>query len=47
MGGPQNRSAHSDEENISQHLLGLEPRIVQPIAQRYTTELSRLLFNAI
>jgi hypothetical protein len=29
----------------SQPLPGLEPPIIQPIAQRYTTELSRLLIR--
>jgi hypothetical protein len=39
----QNRSGHGGEEKNSQPLLGLEPPIIQPIAQRYTTELSRIL----
>jgi hypothetical protein len=43
LGGPQSRSAHSgDEEKNSHTLLGLEHPIIQPIAQRYITELSRL-----
>jgi hypothetical protein len=44
MGGPQSRSGHGGEEKNSQTLPGLEPPIIQPVAQRYTTELSRLLF---
>jgi hypothetical protein len=40
--GNQSRSGHSGEEKNSQPLPGLEPPI-QPVAQRYTTELSRLL----
>jgi hypothetical protein len=31
-------------KNNSQPLPGLEPPIIQPIAQRYTTELSQLIF---
>jgi hypothetical protein len=42
--GPQSQSRHSDEEKNSQPLLGLEPRIIQPIAQHYTTEQSWLHF---
>jgi hypothetical protein len=44
MGGPQSRSGHGGEEKNSQHLPGLEPTIIQPVNQRYTTELSQLLF---
>jgi hypothetical protein len=40
LGGPQSRSG---EERDSQPLPGLEPLIIQPVALRYTTELSRLL----
>jgi hypothetical protein len=43
LGGPQSRSGHGGEENNSQLLPGLEHPIIQPIAQRYTAELSRLL----
>jgi hypothetical protein len=43
LGGPQNWSEYSDEEKYSQPLPGLEPPIIQPAAQRYTTELQRLL----
>jgi hypothetical protein len=42
MGGPQNRCGHGGEEKNSQPLPGLEPPIIQPAAQHYTTELSRL-----
>jgi hypothetical protein len=40
---PQNSSGRGGEEKNFQPLLGLKPPIIQPIAQRYTTELSRLL----
>jgi hypothetical protein len=43
LGGPQSRPGRGGEEKNSQPLLGLEPPIIQPVAQRYTTELSRLL----
>jgi hypothetical protein len=43
LGGPQSRSGHGGEKKNSQPLPGLEPPIIQPLAQRYTTELSRLL----
>jgi hypothetical protein len=43
LGEPQSRSGSGGEENNSQSLLGLEPLIIQPVAQRYTTELSHLL----
>jgi hypothetical protein len=43
LGGPQSRSGRGGEEKNSQHLPGLEPPIIQPVAQRYTTELSRVL----
>jgi hypothetical protein len=42
LGGPQSRSGCCDEEKNSQTLLGLEPPNFQPIAQYYTTEVSRL-----
>jgi hypothetical protein len=38
LGGPQSRSGRSGEEKNSQPLPGLEPPIIQPLAQ-----LSRLL----
>jgi len=34
LGGPQSWSEHSGEGKNSQPLLGLEPSIIQPIAQR-------------
>jgi hypothetical protein len=42
LGGTQSRSGHSGEEKNFQPLPGLEPPIIQPVAQRCTTELSRL-----
>jgi hypothetical protein len=43
LGGPQSRSGHGGEEKNSQPLPGLEPPIIQPIAQCCTTELSWLV----
>jgi hypothetical protein len=43
LGGPQSRSGHAGEEKNSHTLLGFEPPIIQPVAHRYATELSRLL----
>jgi hypothetical protein len=43
LGGTQSRSGRGGEEKNSQPLQGLEPPIIQPVAQRYTSELSRLL----
>jgi hypothetical protein len=40
IGGWVGHSAGGDEKN-SQPLPGLEPPIIQPVAQRYTTELER------
>jgi hypothetical protein len=42
LGGPQSRSGCCGELKNSQLLPGLEPPIIQSVAQRYTTELSRL-----
>jgi hypothetical protein len=42
LGGPQSRFGQGGGEKNSQLLPGLEPPIIQPVAQRYTTELSRL-----
>jgi hypothetical protein len=42
--GPQSRSGRGGEEKNSQLLSEIEPAIIQPVAQCYTTELSRLLF---
>jgi hypothetical protein len=39
LGGPQSRSGRDGEEKNSQPLRRLEPPIIQPISQRYTTEL--------
>jgi hypothetical protein len=44
LGGPQSQSGRGGKEKNSQTLLGLEPPIIQPVAQSYTTELSRV-FN--
>jgi hypothetical protein len=41
LGGPQSRSERGGDEKNSQPLPGLEPPIIQPVAQRYT-ELSQL-----
>jgi hypothetical protein len=35
--GPQSRSGHGGVEKNSQPLPGIEPQIIQPVAQRYTT----------
>jgi hypothetical protein len=43
LGGPQSWSGRGGEEKNSQPPPALEPSIIQPVAQRYTTELSRLL----
>jgi hypothetical protein len=43
LDGSQSRSGRSGEEKNSHPLSELEPSIIQPVAQRYTTELSRLL----
>jgi hypothetical protein len=37
LSGPQSRSGRGGEEKNSQHLLGLEPPIMQPVAQRSET----------
>jgi hypothetical protein len=43
LGGPQSRSGLDGDVENSQPLPALEPPIIQPIVQRYTTELSRIL----
>jgi len=44
LGGPQSRSGpDGGEEKNSHPLPGLELPIIQPVAQSYTAELSRLL----
>jgi hypothetical protein len=45
LGGAQSRSGRGGEEKNSQPLPELEPPIIQPVAQCYTTELSRLLIT--
>jgi hypothetical protein len=40
LGGSQSRSGRGGEEKISQPLPGLELPIIQPLSQRYTTEIS-------
>jgi hypothetical protein len=42
LGGPQSRSGRGGEEKNSQPLPGFEAPIIQPVARRYTTELSGL-----
>jgi hypothetical protein len=42
LDGPQNRSGHGGEEKNSQPPPRVEPPTIQPVAQRYTTELSRI-----
>jgi hypothetical protein len=42
LGGPQSRSGRGGEVKNSHPLPGLEPPIIQPVAQRYTTELTLL-----
>jgi hypothetical protein len=43
LSGPQSRSGRSGEEKNSQPLPGLELLIIQPVVQRCTTEISRLV----
>jgi hypothetical protein len=43
LGGHQSRPERGGEKKNSRHLPGLEPPILQPVAQRYNTELCRLL----
>jgi hypothetical protein len=40
LDGQQNRSGVGGEEKNSKPLPGIEPLIIQPVVQRYTTELS-------
>jgi hypothetical protein len=44
LGGPQSQSGSGGEEKNSHPLPGIEPPIIQPVFQRYTTELYRLFF---
>jgi hypothetical protein len=41
LDGPESRSGRGGEGKKSQPLPGFEPPIIQPIAQRYTTEVFR------
>jgi hypothetical protein len=43
LGGHQSRSGCGGEEKNTQPLQGLEPPIIQPVAQRYNTELCQHL----
>jgi hypothetical protein len=43
LGGPQSRSERGGEKENSQPLPRLEPTIIQPVAQRSTTDLTRLV----
>jgi hypothetical protein len=47
LGEPQSRSGRDGEGKNSQPLPGLQPPIIQPLAQRYTTQLSRLIIIII
>jgi hypothetical protein len=47
LGGPQSCSVCSGEEKNFQSLLRLEPLIIQPVAQHYTTELTQLQILSI
>jgi hypothetical protein len=42
LGGPQNLSGRGCEEKNSQPLPALEPSVIQPVAQRYPTELMQV-----
>jgi hypothetical protein len=44
VSGLQSRSGRGGEEKNSQPLPGLEPPIIQLVAQRYTTELAEWMF---
>jgi hypothetical protein len=47
LGGPKSRFGNGGEDKNSQPLPGLEPPIIQSVAQRYTTELFRFLIANI
>jgi uncharacterized membrane protein len=47
LGGPQSRSGRGGEEKNSQPLPALEPPLIQSVAHRYTTELSRLRMDKL
>jgi hypothetical protein len=42
LGGPQSRFGRGGEEKNFHPLPGLDPQIIQPVAQRYTTVLSHV-----
>jgi hypothetical protein len=42
LGGPRSRSGHGGEKKNSQPLPGLNPSIIHPVAQSYTTEVTQL-----
>jgi hypothetical protein len=42
LSGPQSPPGRGGEEKNSQPLPGLDPPTIQPVAQRYTAELSQL-----
>jgi hypothetical protein len=45
LGGTQSRSGRGGEEKNYQLLPGLEPPIIQPVAQGYTAEVSLEVLN--
>jgi hypothetical protein len=47
LGEPENQYGRGGEEKNSQPLPGLENPLIQPVAQRYTAELSRLPSDTI
>jgi hypothetical protein len=47
LGGPQSRSESGGEEINSYPIPALEPSTIKPVAQRYTTELSRFSASLI
>jgi hypothetical protein len=47
LGGLQSRSEHGGKEKYSNLLPGFEPPIIQPVAQRYTIELSWLFEETV
>jgi hypothetical protein len=46
LDGSQSRSGRGGEDKNSQPMPGLEPPIIQPAAQRYTTKLTQTLRRA-
>jgi hypothetical protein len=47
LGGPQSRSGRGGEEKNSQPLPGLKHPIIQPVAQRYITDISLLSYATL